>query len=74
MLGLVDCLLAESGSSKQQLLMVQIFLANMEDYAGMNSAWDEWVPKGRAPCRATVQARLADPDWRIEIVAPATVA
>lgn len=73
-LGLVDRLLAESGSSKQHLLRVQIFLATMHDYGGMNTVWDEWIDKGHAPARATVQASLADPHWRIEIVVTAAVA
>jgi enamine deaminase RidA (YjgF/YER057c/UK114 family) len=73
-LGMVEQLLAESGSSKQHLLMVHIYLTHMEDYAGMNSVWDAWVAKGHAPPRATVQASLAKPDWRIEIVVTAAVA
>ena len=73
-LGMVDQLLAESGSSKHHLLMVQIYLTHMEDYAGMNTVWDAWVAEGNAPPRATVQARLANPDWRIEIVVTAAVA
>lgn len=73
-LGMVDRLLVESGSSKEHLLMVQIFLANIEDIGGMNTVWDAWVANGNAPPRATVQARLADPHWRIEIVVTAAVA
>lgn len=73
-LGMIDQLLAESGSSKQHLLMVHIYLTHMEDYAGMNTVWDAWVAEGHAPPRATVQASLAKPDWRIEIVVTAAVA
>lgn len=72
-LGMVDRLLSESGSSKQRILMAQIFLTDMKDFPGMNTAWDEWVAKGHAPPRATVQSRLANPDWRIEIVVTAAV-
>jgi enamine deaminase RidA (YjgF/YER057c/UK114 family) len=39
----------------------------------MNAVWDAWVPRGHAPPRATVQARLARPDWKIEIVVTAAV-
>jgi enamine deaminase RidA (YjgF/YER057c/UK114 family) len=73
-LGMIDQLLAEAGSSKDHLLMVQIFLTSMDDFAGMNTVWDAWVAKGNAPPRATVQASLANPDWRIEIVVTAAVA
>ncbi len=39
----------------------------MSDYAGMNAIWDAWVPAGEAPARATVQARLANAAYRVEI-------
>jgi enamine deaminase RidA (YjgF/YER057c/UK114 family) len=70
-LATIDKLLAEVGSSKERLLMAQIFLADLADYEGMNAAWDAWVPAGHTPPRATVQARLADPQWRVEIVVTA---
>lgn len=67
----IDALLAQVGSDRAQLLMVTIYLADMADYAGMNAVWDAWIAGVSAPPRATVQARLADPRWRIEIVATA---
>ena len=70
-LGHIDRLLAECGSSKQHLLSVQIFLADIADIARMNAVWDVWVTPGHTPPRATVQAKLADPRWRIEIVVTA---
>ncbi|MFB0936922.1 MAG: Rid family hydrolase, partial [Propionivibrio sp.] len=45
-----------------------IYLRDMADYAAMNAVWDEWVPEGTAPVRACVEARLANPDMRVEIV------
>jgi enamine deaminase RidA (YjgF/YER057c/UK114 family) len=70
-LGMVDRLLGEAGSDKSRILMAQIFLADLADFAGMNAVWDAWVAPGNAPPRATVQARLAHPGWRIEIVVTA---
>ncbi|MCJ0762232.1 RidA family protein [Variovorax terrae] len=70
-LAMVDRLLAEAGSDKTRLLMVQIFLADMADFQGMNEVWDAWVAPGHTPPRATVQARLAKPDCRVEIVVTA---
>jgi enamine deaminase RidA (YjgF/YER057c/UK114 family) len=72
-LAMVDRLLLQAGSSRQRILMAQIFLADLADYDGMNRAWDAWVPAGHAPPRATVQAALADPGWKIEIVVTAAV-
>ncbi len=70
-LGHVDRLLAQCGSDKSHLLSVQIFLADIHDLAAMNAVWDAWVVPGATPPRATVQALLADPRWRIEIVVTA---
>ncbi|WP_079420160.1 RidA family protein [Thiomonas intermedia] len=67
-LGHIDRLLHECGSSKAHLLSVQIFLADIADIGRMNAVWDAWVAPGHTPPRATVQAALADPRWRLEIV------
>nr|WP_246100558.1 RidA family protein [Tepidimonas alkaliphilus] len=72
-LAAIDALLARAGTDKSKLLMVQIYLADMADYDGMNRAWDAWVPAGHTPPRATVQARLARPEWKVEIVATAAL-
>jgi enamine deaminase RidA (YjgF/YER057c/UK114 family) len=72
-LAMVDRLLARVGSDRTRILMVQIFLADLADYAGMNKVWDSWVPAGHAPARATVQAELAKADWKIEVVVMAAV-
>jgi len=70
-LAMVDRLLARAGTDKSRILMVQIFLADMADFAGMNEVWDAWVVKGNAPPRATVQAKLAKAEWRVEVVVTA---
>jgi enamine deaminase RidA (YjgF/YER057c/UK114 family) len=67
-LGHVDRLLAESGSDKTCILSCQIYLADMAHFAGMNEAWDAWVAGGHTPPRATVEAKLGDPAWLVEIV------
>ncbi|SNT21654.1 Enamine deaminase RidA, house cleaning of reactive enamine intermediates, YjgF/YER057c/UK114 family [Noviherbaspirillum humi] len=70
-LGHIDRLLAEAGSDKSRILMCQIYLAHMGDFAGMNAVWNEWVADGHAPPRATVEARLAKPEWLVEMVVTA---
>lgn len=72
-LAAIDRLLAEVGSDKSHILVAQIFLADLADFEGMNAVWDAWVVPGQAPARATVQARLARPQWRLEIVVTAAV-
>ncbi|GBQ35948.1 RidA family protein [Acetobacter fabarum] len=63
----VDAILAKAGTDKSRLISVQIFLADMADMAGMNRAWDAWLDKGNKPARATVEAKLADPSWKVEL-------
>lgn len=72
-LGHVDRLLTEAGSDKTCILMAQIFIADMADFAGMNAVWDEWVAPGHTPPRATVEAKLANPACRVEIVITAAL-
>lgn len=72
-LACIDTLLARAGTDKSRLLMVQIFLVDLADFPGMNAVWDAWVSPGNAPPRATVQAALGQPGWRIEVVATAAL-
>ncbi|OBX10667.1 aminoacrylate peracid reductase [Gallibacterium salpingitidis] len=64
----IDNLLEQSNSDKSRILRAEIFLADMSDYAEMNRAWDEWVIAGAAPARSTIEAKLANPEWKVEIV------
>ncbi len=66
--------LQEAGSDKSLMLRAQIFLSHIQDIAAMNEVWDAWVVPGTAPPRATVQAALARPEWKIEIVVTAASA
>ena len=72
-LAAIDALLAKAGSDKSRILMAQIFVTDLADFAGMNRVWDTWVVPGHTPPRATVQAQLANPDWKIEVVVTAAL-
>jgi enamine deaminase RidA (YjgF/YER057c/UK114 family) len=65
----VDDMLARAGTDKSRLLSVQIWLKSMSDFAAMNTVYDAWVVQGQAPCRACGTAELADPSYRIEVIA-----
>lgn len=67
----VELRLAEAGSDKTRILRTQIYLKDIADISAMNEVWDAWVVAGSAPPRATVEAALADPTYRIEIVVTA---
>lgn len=64
----IDALLAEAGSSRENILQAVIWLADMADFAEMNAVWDGWVPAGHAPARACGEARLASDTLRVEII------
>ncbi|MNW10059.1 putative endoribonuclease L-PSP [compost metagenome] len=60
-------MLAELDSDKSKIVEATIFLTDLADFDAMNEAWDAWVAEDNAPVRCTVQAKLAHPDWKIEI-------
>ncbi|MFC6638347.1 RidA family protein [Sulfitobacter sp. JBTF-M27] len=67
----VDALLAEAGSDKTRILQAVIWLADMADFDEMNGVWDAWVAEGHAPARACGEAKLARPDFTVEIIVTA---
>jgi enamine deaminase RidA (YjgF/YER057c/UK114 family) len=66
-LSIIDSLLAEAGTDKTKLLMVNIWITDMATFAEMNAVWDSWVVQGSTPARATVEAKLAAPQFKVEI-------
>jgi enamine deaminase RidA (YjgF/YER057c/UK114 family) len=64
----VDRILAEAGTDKTRILSAQIWLADMATFAEMNVAWDAWLPQGHTPARATGEAKLATPDYKVEVI------
>jgi enamine deaminase RidA (YjgF/YER057c/UK114 family) len=69
----VDTLLAKAGSDKTKILQAIIWLADMNTFAEMNAVWDEWVPAGNTPARATGEAKLATPDYKVEVIVTAAI-
>lgn len=67
----IDRLLAAAGSDKEHLLTATIYLADIGHFSEMNAAWDAWVSKENPPTRATVEAKLAAPEYLVEIVVTA---
>jgi len=67
----IERLLDLAGSDKSKILMATIWLADIADFAAMNSVWDAWVDPANPPARATSEAKLASPDYLVEIVVTA---
>lgn len=69
----IDALLAEAGTDKSRLLSATVVLAEIADAAAMNRAWDRWLDRAAKPARMTIEARLVDPRWRVEITGVAAL-
>ena len=69
----IDELLAKAGTDKTKILQAIIWLADMGTFAEMNKEWDKWVPQGNTPARATGEARLAGPEYTVEIIITAAI-
>lgn len=66
-LSIIDDLLKQAGTDKTKLLSATIWLTDISTFADMNSQWDGWVSAGNTPARATVEAKLAAPEYKVEI-------
>jgi enamine deaminase RidA (YjgF/YER057c/UK114 family) len=67
-LGVIDRYLAQAGTDKSKLLSANIWLTDMATFNEMNAVWDAWVSPGNTPARATVEAKLAAPGYKVEIM------
>lgn len=67
-LSTIDNYLAQAGSDKTKLLRANIWLTDIATFAEMNAVWDAWVAPGQTPARACVEAKLAAPDYKVEIM------
>ena len=69
----VDRILAAAGTDKTRILSAQIWLADISTFGEMNAVWDTWVPAGNTPARATGEAKLATPDYKVEVIVTAAL-
>ncbi len=69
----VDRLLAAAGSNKSKVLQTLIYLADISDFAEMNAAWEAWVDPANTPARATSEAKLAAPKYKVEFIVTAAL-
>jgi enamine deaminase RidA (YjgF/YER057c/UK114 family) len=67
----IDALLIKAGSSREKMLRVTIWLADMSDFTGLNEVWNAWVPEGHAPARACGEAELARAELKVEFIVDA---
>jgi enamine deaminase RidA (YjgF/YER057c/UK114 family) len=67
-LATIDGHLAKAGSDKSKLLSATIYITDMKNFPEMNAVWDAWVSPGNTPARATVEVKLASPQYSVEIM------
>ena len=72
-LATIEKLLAKAGSDKSRILQTIIWLDDMANFAEMNSVWDGWIDPANPPARATGEAKLATPQYKVEIIVTAAV-
>lgn len=72
-LGQIEETLTQNGSDKSKLIKVNIWLTDISTISEMNQAWDAWIAPGPGPARATVEAKLADAGWAVEIMVEAAL-
>jgi enamine deaminase RidA (YjgF/YER057c/UK114 family) len=70
-LATIDSHLAKAGTDKSKLLSTTIYITDMKNFAEMNAVWDAWVSPGNTPARATVEVKLATPNYHVEIMVTA---
>jgi enamine deaminase RidA (YjgF/YER057c/UK114 family) len=69
----IEHCLGVAGSDKSKLLTAVIWLRDIADFDRMNGVWDDWIDRQAMPVRATVEARLAGQEYRVEIMVTAAV-
>ena len=72
-LDLIDAILAEAGSEKAKILSATVYLSDISTFSQMNAAWDAWLDKANPPARATVEAKLVLPEFKVEIAVIAAI-
>jgi enamine deaminase RidA (YjgF/YER057c/UK114 family) len=69
----VDRLLALAGSNKSKILQTIIYISDMSTFAEMNAVWEAWIDPANPPARATSEAALATPDYKVEFIVTAAI-
>lgn len=69
----VERLLIAAGSSKSKILQTIIYLSDISTFGEMNAAWEAWVDPANTPARATSEAALATPAYKVEFIVTAAI-
>ena len=64
----IDARLMEAGSDKSKILSATIWVVDITERDAMNEVWVDWIDPKNPPVRACVEAKLARPELRVEIM------
>ncbi len=73
-LEVIEAFLADHGAGREHLLMVQVWLADIRDFATFRQVWNAWILPDHPPALSVVQAAAARRDILVEIRAYAAPA
>ncbi len=63
----IDTQLAGIGIGRKHLLSATVWIDDYKKWPLLNEIWDQWVPAGHKPVRSCVEAKLAFPEYEVEI-------
>lgn len=69
----IDAILKQAGVARSDLLFANVWLSDIATFDEMNAEWEVWIDAKNAPARATVESRLAKPEYKVEICVIAAV-
>lgn len=69
----IDSLLIKAGSSRANILHVQMWLDDVRDFDEVNKVWDAWMPMEHAPARSSGEGRMAKAGMLVELIVTAAV-
>lgn len=69
----IDDLLAKAGTSRENILHVQMWLDDIRDFDAVNRVWDKWITPETAPARSSGEGRMAKPGMLVELIVTAAV-
>ncbi|MBV8689094.1 MAG: RidA family protein [Candidatus Eremiobacteraeota bacterium] len=69
----IDTLLTQAGTNRSQIISANIWLSDIASFDEMNAVWEAWIDRQNPPTRATVESRLAGPEYKVEIAVTAAV-
>lgn len=63
----IEAHIVELGSSREKVMMVQVWLADIRDFPAFRTVWNDWAPADHPPALSVVEAAASRRDSLVEI-------